>query len=65
MLKDYVTQGGALMWVLAGIFLAVLFLAVFTTLGFAGLYMVLGIVYLGLVAAEVKKGPRESTEGGH
>jgi cytochrome d ubiquinol oxidase subunit I len=38
---------------------------IFTTLGFAGLYMVLGIVYLGLVAHEVQRGPREAAGGGH
>jgi cytochrome bd ubiquinol oxidase subunit I len=37
----------------------------FTTLGFAGLYLVLGIVYLGLVASEVRRGPRTPAEGGH
>jgi cytochrome d ubiquinol oxidase subunit I len=32
--------------------------ALFTTLGFAGLYLVLGVVYLMLVAAEVRHGPQ-------
>ena len=34
MLKDYLVEGGALMWVLAGIFLTVLFLAVYAVLTF-------------------------------
>ena len=31
---------------------------VFTTLGFAGLYLVLGLLYLFLVAGEVANGPQ-------
>jgi len=36
---------------------------VFTTLGFAGLYFVLGLVYLFLVAREVAHGPAAQHEG--
>ena len=36
----------------------------FTTLGFAGLYFVLGVLFLGLVAKEVSHGPR-GADGGH
>jgi cytochrome d ubiquinol oxidase subunit I len=36
----------------------------FTTLGFAGLYFVLGVLFLGLVAAEVRRGPA-AVGGGH
>jgi cytochrome d ubiquinol oxidase subunit I len=32
--------------------------ALFTTLGFAGLYFVLGVLFLWLVAREVEAGPR-------
>jgi cytochrome d ubiquinol oxidase subunit I len=32
----------------------------FTTLGFAGLYFVLGVVFLALVAREISHGPRPS-----
>ena len=35
--------------------------ALFTALGFAGLYFVLGILFLGLVAREVSHGPRPLT----
>lgn len=41
--------------------------ALFTTIGFAGLYFVLGILFLGLVAHEIHHGPRgpkPSTHGG-
>jgi cytochrome d ubiquinol oxidase subunit I len=34
----------------------------FTTLGFAGLYFVLGVLYLGLVAREVAHGPTHHGE---
>ena len=37
----------------------------FTTLGFAGLYMLLGILYLALIASEVRRGPTALAEGGH
>ena len=38
----------------------------FTTLGFAGLYFVLGVLYLFLVAKEVAQGPRPLAEtAGH
>ncbi|MBK7645019.1 MAG: cytochrome ubiquinol oxidase subunit I [Planctomycetes bacterium] len=36
----------------------------FTTLGFAGLYFVLGILFLALVSAEVRRGPA-AAQGGH
>jgi cytochrome bd ubiquinol oxidase subunit I len=36
--------------------------ALFTALGFAGLYLVLGVLFLGLVAREISHGPR--TAGG-
>jgi cytochrome bd ubiquinol oxidase subunit I len=39
--------------------------ALFTTLGFAGLYFVLGIVFLALVAREVSHGPRPLGAAGH
>jgi len=35
----------------------------FTTLGFAGLYLVLGVLFLMLVAREVSHGPRAATVG--
>lgn len=37
----------------------------FTTLGFAGLYFVLGALFLVLVGREVGRGPRALGEGGH
>ena len=37
----------------------------FTTLGFAGLYLVLGVLFLGLVAREVGQGPRPAHAGNH
>jgi cytochrome d ubiquinol oxidase subunit I len=36
----------------------------FTLLGFAGLYFVLGLLYLGLVGRDVLHGPQEATEAG-
>ena len=39
--------------------------ALFTTLGFAGLYFVLGIVFLALVAREISHGPRPLGAAGH
>jgi cytochrome d ubiquinol oxidase subunit I len=36
----------------------------FTTLGFAGLYFVLGVLFLGLVASELRRGP-SADQGGH
>jgi cytochrome d ubiquinol oxidase subunit I len=39
--------------------------ALFTTLGFAGLYFVLGLLYLALVGREIKHGPRPETGGPH
>jgi cytochrome d ubiquinol oxidase subunit I len=39
--------------------------ALFTTLGFAGLYFVLGIVFLALVAREISHGPRPLAATGH
>jgi cytochrome d ubiquinol oxidase subunit I len=36
----------------------------FTTLGFAGLYFVLGVLFLALVAAEVRHGPRAPVAAG-
>jgi len=36
----------------------------FTTIGFAGLYFVLGILFLALVGAEVRRGP-PAAQGGH
>ena len=38
---------------------------IFSTLGFAGLYFVLGVLFLGLVMKEVTYGPRELGTGGH
>jgi cytochrome d ubiquinol oxidase subunit I len=35
----------------------------FTTLGFAGLYFVLGVLFLGLVAREVSQGPHAADHG--
>ena len=32
----------------------------FSTLGFLGLYLVVGIVFLYLVAREIKRGPKEA-----
>lgn len=37
----------------------------FTTLGFAGLYLVLGILFVVLVLAEVAHGPRKLGTAGH
>jgi len=37
----------------------------FTTLGFAGLYLVLGVLFLGLVAREISHGPRRLGAAGH
>ena len=34
---------------------------VFTILGFAGLYFVLGVLFLGLVSQEISHGPRAPT----
>ena len=36
---------------------------VFTTLGFSGLYLVIGILFLFLVGREIARGPR--AQGGH
>jgi hypothetical protein len=36
----------------------------FTTLGFAGLYFVLGVLFLGLVATELRRGPAAG-QGAH
>jgi len=36
--------------------------ALFTLLGFAGLYLVLGVAYLGLIARDVRRGPRSLEE---
>jgi len=37
----------------------------FTTLGFAGLYFVLGVVFLALIAREISHGPRALGAAGH
>ena len=37
----------------------------FTALGFAGLYLVLGVLFLALIAREVAHGPRPSGAGAH
>jgi cytochrome bd ubiquinol oxidase subunit I len=39
--------------------------ALFTTMGFAGLYFVLGVVFLALVAREISHGPRPLGAAGH
>ena len=38
---------------------------IFSTLGFAGLYFVLGVLFIALVMKEVAHGPRALGDGGH
>jgi cytochrome d ubiquinol oxidase subunit I len=39
--------------------------AVFTLIGFVGLYFVLGVLYLGLVGREIWRGPGDPLPTGH
>jgi len=37
----------------------------FTTIGFAGLYLVLGLLFFFLIAREIAHGPQPAAEGSH
>ena len=37
--------------------------AIFTLIGFTGLYFVLGLLFLGLTGREIAKGPEEHSSG--